>query len=387
MKILFVSFDEVPAFKGASTHILSGLRTAIKKHDVSLVTLGSIQLAPYCGFRHMPQFIPEKNFLLRAQIFRKRVRELVLELKPDLIHFRSPWEGLSFLDLKIPLLYEVNGLSSIEAPYSFPQISERHSQILRAQEKQCLQRADLVLSPSLQVFSYLKNNVSTLLATKFFHLPNAFDKAPLQMKSVSNLKLKMLYLGTLNPWQGLLWSLKAFIPYKNQIELDVYSQPHRLWNKLLKKRIARYGLEQCVQVKEPLNKIGLLRELPLYDYGFAPLLRNKRNITQGCCPIKILDYRGAGLPVIASDLFVCRELLKNEHDSLLFKANSRFELERTLKRIIENRSLSETLSLGVVDRNSEFLSWDDYSDRLCYLYESLFYKDENKLSASVQNSI
>ena len=57
------------------------------------------------------------------------------------------------------------------------------------------------------------------------------------------------------------------------------------------------------------------------DACVAPLALNDRNVTQGCCPIKVLECMAAGRPLVAANLPVVRELAREDQDALLFAPN------------------------------------------------------------------
>jgi glycosyltransferase involved in cell wall biosynthesis len=60
----------------------------------------------------------------------------------------------------------------------------------------------------------------------------------------------------------------------------------------------------------------------------APLTLNDRNVTQGCCPLKVLEYMAAGRPLVASNLPVVRELVRERLDGLLFAPDDPLDLAR-----------------------------------------------------------
>src|SRR5438045_4046163 len=97
MHVLYVSFDEVPSFKGASTHILSGLRDVIQHYRTTLISLGASKLPSSARFTHAPVLIPERNYLRRALEFRSHISNVLSRKRFDVIHFRGPFEGLSIV--------------------------------------------------------------------------------------------------------------------------------------------------------------------------------------------------------------------------------------------------------------------------------------------------
>ena len=62
------------------------------------------------------------------------------------------------------------------------------------------------------------------------------------------------------------------------------------------------------------------------DVCVAPLAYNDRNVTQGCCPIKVIEYMACARPIVAANLPVVRELVRDDVDALLFTPDDPAEL-------------------------------------------------------------
>jgi hypothetical protein len=125
-RILYAAFDRVPAPKGASRHILAflrGLAAAGLQVDACLLTAHD-RLE---GARCLPCSLPEGHLLHRALAFGECVRGHARAAHYDIIHFRSLWEGLALIGWsgRPPLVYEVNGLPSLEWPILYPALREQ----------------------------------------------------------------------------------------------------------------------------------------------------------------------------------------------------------------------------------------------------------------------
>ena len=72
-KVFYASFDEVPSFKGASTHILANCRAILRHFELTLVTLGDNPLPSitHGHFKHIPLGISHTNYLIRGKKFRQ----------------------------------------------------------------------------------------------------------------------------------------------------------------------------------------------------------------------------------------------------------------------------------------------------------------------------
>lgn len=110
----------------------------------------------------------------------------------------------------------------------------------------------------------------------------------------------------------------ALIAHRDDVSLTLavsnrkYLKPHQ-------KLIRKLGLEEKVEIKTALPKEELAALYASSAFSVAPLARCARNETQGACPIKIVDSIAMGVPVIASDMAIARELLENGVSGLLVK--------------------------------------------------------------------
>lgn len=368
MRILYASFDEVPSYKGASTHILSSSRQLVREHELHLVTLGSVVLPALDGLRHHPQHLDEPNYLRRGLLFRQRVAAMAQKIAPDRVHFRSPWEGLPLLELGVPSLYEVNGLPSMELPHSYAGIPASVLATLRSWESRCLAAAHTVVCPSPRIRAHLLEREGDALSHKLHLVPNGYDLAPRVEAVPTAGPLRLSYLGTLHPWQGLFRILRALAALGDQCTLDLFVPPNRTWEPLLRKRLARLGLQERVRILPPLHRTRLAGVLPGYHLGIAPLLKVERNTTQGCDPIKILDYLSHGLPVIAPDLFVVRQAVQHEHNGLLYEPDQAHGFTDAVSRLHGDRALLARLRANSQPSLRARPDWNAHAARIAALH-------------------
>ncbi len=308
MKVVLASFDRLDAGKGAGAHILAN--AAILRahgHDVSLVTLGE---APLPGWRHRPIDVPEANWLRRALLFRERVARVFAKEDFDVYHVRSPWEGLAAPpDRRI--VYEVNGLSSIEAQYHFPALLTRPEvrQKLRTLELCLLDRARLVLTPTRVTARYLAD--LGVEPSRIAVVPNAPSVVEQPFARDETEAVRLVYIGTLAPWQGLAELVSALPKLAAPHRLTVLTRASDRRVRDLRRLARRRGV--ALDVRPPLPPAALGPFLATQDVGLAPLVPCERNLVQGCMPIKLLDYAAAGLPVLAPDMPVVREVLGDDY--------------------------------------------------------------------------
>src|ERR1043166_3015477 len=126
VRIAYVSFDNVPAPKGASTHIQAFTRVLAGAFGpVDLVTVGGAETGPverWPGVLHYEMPGRGKSLVDRVICFGVFLSRWLEGRRYDAIHFRSPFEGLPILAQRrrARLVFEVNGLPSIELKYRYP---------------------------------------------------------------------------------------------------------------------------------------------------------------------------------------------------------------------------------------------------------------------------
>ena len=362
----------MPSFKGASTHILGGLRFVLNKHEVILHTLGESELPPRSGFLHRPWHIKEENFLHRALAFRQRVDKALKDNRPDLLHFRGIWEGIPCVNSGLPTVYEVNALPSIELHENYPHLSSRFLELIWRDEHECLTKASSIIVPSALIANCLQQE-HQIGSNRIQVMPNGHDLhlSSKRIANTSNSKLRMVYLGTLHPWQGLLWSIPHLKVFEEQMELDIFGADQKTWSDYFHKRVRKHGLQNMIKHHGPLMRPHFHSVLASYDLGFAPFLQTVRNVRQGAHPVKLLDYLSHGLPVLAADLPLARQLVDDGINGLFFKPQGHKELELTLQRLIDDRNYLESLALGASRKAQDLPNWEDYSKRLVQIYERL----------------
>jgi glycosyltransferase involved in cell wall biosynthesis len=333
--VVLASFDRVPSSKGASQHILANARILRERFDVSLVTLGD---APLSGLRHLAIAIPEKNWLRRAMAFRACVERVFAENEFDVYHVRSPWEGHA-VPAGRTILYEVNGVPSIELAYTYPDLLARPSLIekLRNLENALLDRAAMVVTPSEVTRAYLEDR--GVESQRIAVVPNAPSVAAIdEERPERDGPVRLCYVGTSSAWQGLddLVTALARIDRRFTLTLVLPAADRRL-----EKLVAKRGLGDRARFVVGADAAALAGILADADIGLCPLVPCARNLIQGCMPIKLLDYMAAGLAVLAPDMPVVRRILGDEHP--LCHRHGRRSMVETLVTLMDDPALRRRL--------------------------------------------
>lgn len=345
--VLYAAFDRFPAPKGAAVHIAHTLRALEERcARVVLLCLGGGDLPAYqqeggITIRRWPGPVP--NFLQRTQGFGRFVARAIDRLAgpPQIIHFRDIWSGIpifaSPLAQKARLIFEVNGLPSVELPYRYPALMQSRLMMdrLRAMEDFCIQNAHGLLTVS-QV------NRRCLLErgadeSRIAVLANTAPIPPNPPQSTMPTEPMILYAGTLSPWQGIATLLEAYaLLTESQRPRLVLACSTRKHFRPVRKRIRRLGLENLIDIRMGLPRkklFGLYRQAL---FTVAPLAACSRNLIQGCSPLKIVESMSVGRPVIASDIPVCAEIIENQRDGWLVPPDSPRALAHAMERLLSD---------------------------------------------------
>ena len=397
-KILYTAFDIVPSPKGASTHILHNIRGLVNRdYDVHLITPndGLLPTEDTIEGAHVTRITQDltQNFLARAAHFGKAVlahlalssslpklhRDDVSEVEGyDVVQYRNIWDGLHIAQNKkrfgYKTLFEVNGLPSIELKYHYPGLDSDLLSKIKEQEIATLHLSDAIICPSNVTRDYIASlGLNRKLVTVIPNGVSASDFSPTPLPVRDGRVPVLLYIGTLADWQGLDIVVKALpkILEQQAVRLQIVGRGRSRQKKMLAKQIRKLGVEGSVTVQPAIPHHEILALIADSDICVAPLGLNDRNVTQGACPIKILEYMAAGRPLLASNMPIVRELVREDVDALLFSPNDPDDLARQVLTLLNDFELSKRLAESASERALTKFTWHESQKKLGKVYEKL----------------
>ena len=394
-KVLYAAFDVFPNDKGAGVHIarfVAGLAEA--GYEVHLLTAANGILPPedsYLTARVYRLGKAKGSYLERALCFGKAVRKHLHEFAPYAVaHFRSIWSGVPLLKEQARYgyrtLFEVNGLPSVELKYHFPNLAGTPLlRKLKHLELFALSRAEHIVCPSKVTAAYIAS--MGIPEERITVIPNGVDTSLFAPRATPPGEVPtILYVGTTAPWQGLDTLLEAMplILAKQRVRLRIIGQGRKARRKALRRRIRKLGLEDSVSLEDPLPHHSIPGVINQASVCVAPLGYNDRNVTQGCCPIKILEYAACGRPIVASDLPVVRELVRDGMEALLFSPDNPQDLANKVLTLLAEPELASALGRRALQRVRNRFTWRHSQEALLRVYESLLDSeaDENRPARS-----
>ena len=382
--VLYTAFDIVPSPKGASTHILHNIRGLVNgQFDVHLVTpndgvLPTEDTIEGARVTRISQDLSQ-NFLARATHYGKAVlNHLALHHDYDVVHYRNIWDGLAIAQNKkrfgYKTLFEVNGLPSIELKYHYPGLDADLLTKIKEQEIATLHLSDAIICPSnvtrdyiaslglpLKLITVIPNGVS----------PSDFSASPLPSRA--DRIPTLLYIGTLADWQGLEVVVRALpkILEQRAVRLHIVGRGRSRQRKFLAKQIRKLGVEESVIVQPAVPHHEIPALIASADICVAPLGFNDRNVTQGACPIKVLEYMAGGRPLLASNLPIVRELAREDVDALLFSPNDPDDFAKQALTLLDDLDLSKRLADSASERALTKFTWHESQKKLLKVYQKL----------------
>ncbi|MAQ75308.1 MAG: glycosyl transferase [Aquimarina sp.] len=381
---IYIAFDVFPSQKGAATHInhcLKALQNTFKAG--LLICLGTDDMP---GFQydderklHVYRW-KEKvaNFLDRTEKFQVSVLEFLQSSFCEgvkLIHFRDIWGGIPVLKskLKCKTVFEVNALMHIELSNRYPNISETVLDKIKYFEHHCITHCDAIITPSAVTKKFIIKNF-TGDTDKISVIPNGvqfYDIATSVIK-VHSPSPYILYFGALQNWQGLKILLKAFK------ELDDLNIRLRICSSVPEKRTLMFhelakdiGVSHNIDWLYELDKYELAHQIKNAILSVAPLTTCNRNILQGCCPLKILESMSYGIPVVASDIPVVRELIQNNTTGFLIPPDRPELLGRKIRTLLESPALLKKVGMNGKKAIEKKYLWEYQEDKMKEVYKTL----------------
>jgi glycosyltransferase involved in cell wall biosynthesis len=378
--IAYISFDAVPSPKGASTHIQAFVQAlAAQFGSIDLVTIGaSLTAAPpverWPGVLHYELPAMGKSLIDRVLCFRLFLERWLAGRSYEIVHFRSIFEGLPLLSLRPRprLIFEVNGLPSIELKYRYPGVVDDRELMrkLIAQEAACLDAADLIVTPSAVTRDYLAS-ARGVDPGKIRVIPNGVDIDlfhPAQGTTRED-PMRLIYFGTLSAWQGVELAIRALA--QTTATLTIVGSGSGRQRDALMSLAAKLNLAHRVTILPPMPQLELANHLRKSDAVLVPLTLSDRNTLQGCCPLKALEGMASGTPVIATDLPVVREFGRDGEHFLLVRPGSVDHLAETILRLASDPDLAARLGSQARRHTEAHYTWRQAGDELIACYREL----------------
>ena len=406
LKVAYVAFESLPNRKGSGVRIHQMVRALVDAGaEVTAFGLtGREGPALPTKARHVTIKLLEQNYLSRALAFRDAVARRLYALRPDVIHFRGPFEGQAACSVAPRIgartIFEVNGLPSVELRYHYPAAARAGSfeGKLRALEQDIMRSADRIVTQSEATRRFIEIRAGAEVGPKTIVIRNAADPViftppepgpptttirnaadpailtPPERIPVATDGLTILYAGSLSPWQGLMDLFAAVRDRRHHygLKLEVIGPGRRRWQKSLLKRAKRLKVDRILTLHEATTQTALAAHVRRSNICVAPLRRDIRNRIQGCSPIKLFEYMAAGRAVLSTDLPCVREIVTPHETGLLARPSNAHRLRDCLSVLAEDPALRARLGKNARQEILHHGTWSRRRAELVRAYDALF---------------
>lgn len=379
----------MPAPKGASEHIEAFARSLAEATGaLELVTLGD---DAHGGPRQAPRDLRDPDalarvilgvsgsFLERVLSFRSALLQYWGPARRPFAHVRSIFEGYPLARgrdrLVDHLVFEVNGLPSVELKYHHADVADDRelSRKLRAQEAACLREADRIVVPSDVTAAFVAARGADPSRVRVVRNGVDLERyAWPPSRPAPRPGLRILYVGTFSPWQGVGVAIEALalLGADSAAVLTLVGPCRGRQRAELMEAAHRAGVAARVVLAQPVSALELPSLYAAHDVAIAPLTATERNLDQGCCPLKILEAMAAGIPLVASDLPVVRELVGPD-EALLVKPSRARSLAEGLAAIAEDPGAASRCAMAARERVARGGGWKKSCSELLTAYAEL----------------
>jgi glycosyltransferase involved in cell wall biosynthesis len=375
----YAAFDRFPSSKGSAVHIAQMADELFTHYGGGLLAaIGGGDLPRYQreGTREIARFdarIP--NLIDRAEAFSGWV---AAHLEPhwdtlEVCHVRDPWSALPAVvdGRRHKVVYEVNGLPSIEMSHTWPWAAPATLGKIRELEQHCLERSDAIVVPSRVIGDAVR--ARGVPEARIHLVPNGAEIPGGTARPAGAPARYLVYVGALQPWQGLDVLMRAFarLADLDGLRLVVCASVPERRAKPVRRLAERLGVGDRVDWRFALPHHEVAAWLAHAEVSLAPLTGCARNLDQGCAPLKVIESMAAGVPVVASDLPAVRELMADGEHGRLVPADRPAELARAVRILLEYPEEAAAMGRNGRAHIEESLTWTRSRARLAEVYRTI----------------
>jgi GT2 family glycosyltransferase len=276
-----------------------------------------------------------------------KVRELLRQRAYDAIYLRH-LKTASFLlwfreYLRLPLLFEAHEVFSLTTE------RQDKKEKIKKQESKIYSRLDGIIAITRGLAECMREVFS--LQASLAVIPDGVNLDFFGGSVRHPRNQKIVYIGQLYPWKGTETLVEA-MPYLPLGELHIVGgSEDRI--RYLKEKAGRLGVGQRVWFHGQVSPQEVKNHLADAAVAVLPLPQDLISASF-TSPLKLFEYMAARLPIVASDLPSTREVLSSGVNALLVPPNEPRALGEGIRKLLEDRSLAESLGQRAYEDVQEF---------------------------------
>lgn len=330
-------------------------------------------VAPNCPHINEPKdgtalLKPPKNRLLRLLLFRKKIVNKSIELKPEIVHLHDPelftyTEFFKKQNIAVVLDWHEDFVGQIKIKHWIPKfLRGLISKIVYLWCKQVTQKADASITVTPDVVNKMKY-ANPVLIRNFPTL----RELPATIPPYTN-RLNLIYLGALTPNRGCDEMAKS-ISLLRDSEQVVWDIVGEISEGAVKSTILNHAKPATVNFLGFLNrdevasclaeaKIGLCTIKDIDNYGVS-------------YPTKVFEYMMWGIPVVMSRFSSLVELFGKEVPGIFVNPDNTEEIRDAIQWLLDNPKEAEKMGLLGRKLIKERFNWERDLHNLINLYENI----------------
>ena len=303
------------------------------------------------------------------QLLRRRIVSLIKSGSYDIVHAHSPAlcgqaasQAAHFCH--VPFVYEIRAFWE-DGVVSQKTIGTRSMRYWLGKnlETRVARRADAVVAIARPMVDDLESR--GIPRAKLFHVPNGVDAArfvPQQRDAALAAQLgvgqtpTLGYLGTLFPWEGVSWLVRAAAELRKRgLVFKLLIVGDGADSAEVKKEIEETGSSSYVSFLGRVPHDQVERYYSLMDVMVYPRLSVR--LTEMVTPLKPLEAMALGKAVLGSSVGGIRELIEPEVTGMLFKPGNIEDFCRQAARLLLHEDVRIALGNGARRRVLEERDW------------------------------
>ncbi len=232
---------------------------------------------------------------------------------------------------RFPIFFEIHEI------FHLTTTNRRKLEKLKKIEQEVYSNSDCLVCITQALKAYLIDEMK--IKNKIFVIPDAVKKEWFNI--IPESPEYIIYCGSLYSWKGVDVLIKAmqYLPEEKLLILGSGKNLEKL--KELSKTI---GVSERIIFAGSVNHSHVPEYLAKAKIAVLPNIKEKTSLFSS--PLKLFEYMAAGLPIVASDLPVLREILTEGENALFFEAGNPVSLANAIKKFLANRDLYEKVSIN-----------------------------------------
>lgn len=307
------------------------------------------------------QRIPIIKQLVTIVTLKKKMKQLIRDWQPDIIHAHSPvLTALAALSLSkrhhIPLVYEIRAFwEDAAVDHGTHQPQSARYKITRALETRVCQQVNAITT----ICEGLKQDLISrgIASSKITVIPNAVDLSQFSTVSLTSTAeldgLKQKYdlandfiigfIGSLYAYEGIDFVIRAFDNIKKKIPNAKYlivggGPQFEAWQQLAAE--SKHKRDIIFTGRVPHHQVSLFYQL--IEVLIYP--RAKMRLTDLVTPLKPLEAMAMGKCVLASDVGGHRELIQHNQNGILFHVGNEQDFIEKLLMVFDSTQRQTLIS-------------------------------------------